>query len=519
MPNHLIAMFLLRRLIELRQQGHSQRAIARHLSLARKTVDKYVRQLESHFPDLSVLSDWSEASLHQFFHPQTEVVVLAGAALHPALYAAFAGFEHKLTQVGMTRRLLWQQYLNSYQQKGTPLSYTQFCYHFSLYRQSQQVCMHLEHKAGEKLFIDFAGKKLSLVSQGISREVEVFVAVLPCSGLSYVEAVASQQLPDFLSALGNALTFFGGVPKTIVPDNLKAAVRKADRYEPDINESLQGFASHYCTVITPARSRKPTDKALVERTIGILYSRLYVPLSTLRFDSLLALNAAIAPLLAVHNKTLLQGRNYSRQQRFVELEQASLMTLPPRAFHYKHYQQARVTRNCHVRLAEDKHHYSVPYRYVGQQVKLVCDNHTLEVYAQSERIAIHLRNRLAHGYSTKKEHLPASHQYLMNWSVEYFQQQAQKVGTHTLAVVNHLLERTAYQGQAYKSCAGILSLAKKYGFERLERASERALIFQAVSYKHIQSILSKNLDTLAPEPIANPVSLVHENIRGAPAYQ
>jgi transcriptional regulator with XRE-family HTH domain len=147
MPNHLIAMFLLRRLIELRQQGYSQRAIARHLSLARKTVDKYVRQLESHFPDLSVLSDWSEASLHQFFHPQAEVVVLTGAALHPALYAAFAGFEQKLTQVGMTRRLLWQQYLNSYQQKGTPLSYTQFCYHFSLYHQSQQVCMHLERSA------------------------------------------------------------------------------------------------------------------------------------------------------------------------------------------------------------------------------------------------------------------------------------------------------------------------------------------------------------------------------------
>ena len=261
MPNHLIAMFLIRRLIELRQQGHSQRAIARQLSLARKTVDKYVHQLESYFPDLSVLSAWSEESLHQFFHPQPDPVVLAGAALHPSLYAAFAGFEQKLSQVGMTRRLLWQQYLSSYQEKGTPLSYTQFCYHFTLYRQSQQVCMHLEHKAGEKLFVDFAGKKLSLVSG----EVEVFVAVLPCSGLTYVEAVASQQLPDFLSALGNALTFFGGVPKSIVPDNLKAAVRKANRYEPDINESLQSFASHYRTVIMPARSRKPTDKAL---TVG-----------------------------------------------------------------------------------------------------------------------------------------------------------------------------------------------------------------------------------------------------------
>ena len=226
----------------------------------------------------------------------------------------------------MTRRLLWQQYLSTVE-KGIPLSYTQFCHHFRLYHQSQQVSMHLEHKAGEKLFVDFAGKKLSLVHQGVSREVEVFVAVLPCSGLSYVEAVASQQLPDFLSALGNALTFFGGVPQAIVPDNLKAAVHKADRYEPAINESLQSFASHYRTVITPARSRKPTDKALVERTIGILYSRLYVPLSTTTWESLPALNAGISPLLAAHNQTLLQGRNYSRQQRFVEWEQASLTAL------------------------------------------------------------------------------------------------------------------------------------------------------------------------------------------------
>jgi transposase len=519
MPNHLIAMFLIRRLIELRLQGHSQRAIARHLSLARKTVDKYVRELESHFPDLSALSDWSEESLSQFLHPRAEPVLLTGAVLHPALYAAFAGYERKLSQVGMTRRLLWQDYVSTYQGKGLPLAYTQFCHHFSLYHQAQQVSMHLEHKAGEKLFVDFAGKRLQLVSQGASREVEVFVAVLPCSGLSYVEAVLSQQLPDFLGALGNALTFFGGVPQAIVPDNLKAAVRKADRYEPDINESLQGFASHYRTVITPARSRKPTDKALVERTIGILYSRLYVPLSRASFDSLAVLNAAIRPLLEIHNQTLLQGRNYSRQQRFADLEQASLLALPSRAFLYKHYQQARVSRNCHVRLAEDKHHYSVPYRYVGQQVKIVCDGHTLEVYAHSERIAFHLRNRLAHGYSTKKEHLPASHQYLMNWSVEYFQQQAQQVGIHTLAVVNYLLEKSTYLGQAYKSCAGVLSLAKKYGSQRLERASERALIFSAVSYKHIQSILSKNLDTLAQEPMASAVSVVHENIRGAPAYQ
>lgn len=378
--------------------------------------------------------------------------------------------------------------------------------------------MHLEHKAGEKLFVDFAGKKLSLLSQRIRQEVEVFVAVLPCSGLCYVEAVLSQQLPDFLFVLGNSLTFFGGVPQAIVPDNLKSAVTKVDRYEPMINESLQAFASHYGTVIVPARSRRPTDKALVERTIGTLYSRLYVPLSTTNFDSLAGLNAAIHPLVDAHNRALMQGRHYSRQQRFSDLEKAALIPLPQRPYCYKHYREARVNRNSHVLLLEDKHHYSVPYRYVGQRVKLVSDAQTVEIYVQYERIALHPRNRLPHGYSTKKEHLPISHQYLMNWSVEYFQQEAQKIGIHTLTVMNHLLEQSSYHGQAYKSCAGVLSLARKYSTERLERACERALVLAAVSYKHIQSILDKNLDTVAEEPILSPLNLVHENIRGAPAY-
>ena len=271
MANHSTPMFLIRRLIELRLKGHSKRSIARHLSLARKTVDKYVEELENHFVDLSVLSDWSEESLHQLLHPQTEPCFnLPGALLHPQLYASFADFENKLTKVGMNRRLLWQQYVLDYQGKGTPLAYGQFCHHYQLYCKAGKVSLHMNYKAAEKLFVDFAGKKLKVTLDGVSRELEVFVATLPCSGMCYVEAVLSQKLPHFLSALANALTFFGGLPQAIVPDNLKSAVTKADRYEPHINESLQAFASHYQTIIDPARSCKPTDKALVERSIVIL---------------------------------------------------------------------------------------------------------------------------------------------------------------------------------------------------------------------------------------------------------
>ncbi len=514
-------MFIIRRLIQLRLKGYSKRSISRHLLLARKTVDKYLQQLESHFTDLSLLNEWTEESLYQFLHtPSTQSFHLPGALLHPQLYASFPEYEKKLAKVGMIRRLLWQQYVLNYQHKGTPLAYGQFCYHYSLYCKAAQVSLHMEYKAGEKLFIDFAGTPLQVTIEGIKVELEVFVATLPCSGLCYAQAVSSQKLPHFLSALSNALTFFGGVPQAIVPDNLKSAVTKANRYEPDINESLQEFAAHYQTIIDPARVRKPTDKALVEKNIGILYSRVYVPLIEIAtFDSLYTLNLAISKQIEIHNETLLQGRDYCRRDRFIEVEKQALLPLPESKFAYKQYSHARVCRNSHVQLREDKHHYSVPYQYVGEKVKIVSDTETVEVYYNYQRVAIHRRNELRYGYTTCKQHLPATHQYLMNWSQEYFEQQAQKIGPQTCLVVNELLGRAAYKGQAYKSCAGLLSLSKQYSGQRLEKACERAILFGAVSYQHIKSILEKELDKLEEQAIIEAISILHENIRGAPAYQ
>jgi transposase len=514
-------MHLIRRLIQLRLQGYSKRSIARHLSLARKTVDKYVQELESHFPDLSVLAQWSDESLYRYLHPQPgENFQLSGALLHPELYASFAEFDKKLAKVGMNRRILWQQYVLNYKGQGTPLAYGQFCHHYLLYCKAMQVSLHLEYKAGEKLFVDFAGQKLTLDIAGSKQELEVFVATLPCSGYCYAQALPSQKLEHFLSALSNAFTFFGGVPLAIVPDNLKSAVTKADRYEPHINESLQEFATHYQTIIDPARVRKPTDKALVEKSIGILYSRVYVPLmEKAAFDSLDSLNHAISLHVQSHNRNLLQGRDYSREDRFLSLEKGALLSLPHRAYHFKHYLQVRVSRNSHVLLAQDKHHYSVPYQYVGKKVKLVVDAGTVEVYHHYSRIAIHKRELLRYGYTTCKEHLPAKHQYLMNWSVEYFLKQAQEIGPKTVAAFTHLLERSSYKGQAYKSCAGILSLTKHYSRERIEAACSRALLFNALTYRHIKAILEKELDKVVESPLAEALSILHENIRGAPAYQ
>ena len=278
--------------------------------------------------------------------------------------------------------------------------------------------MHFDHKAGDKLFVDFAGKRLSLVDEvtGEVKPVEFFVAVLGCSQLTYAQAVLSQRKEDFITALQNALYYLGGVPQAIVPDNLKAAVTQADRYEPRINETLSDFALHYQTTILPARSGKPRDKTLVEGAVNILYRRVYAPLRNRVFYRLDDLNAAFRELIDAHNRMQLQGRAHSRRLLFEEREQAHLMSLPATSYHIKHYIGARVQKNGQVLLAPDKHYYSVPYRYIGQRVRLIYTQSSVEVYHQHQRVAVHQRLQGHYHYSTIREHLPSTHQWVSDRS-------------------------------------------------------------------------------------------------------
>lgn len=336
--------------------------------------------------------------------------------------------------------------------------------------------------------------------------------------MTYAQAVDSQQKEDFIAALQNALHYVGGVPQAIVPDNLKSAITKADRYEPHINETLSDFALHYQTTILPARSNKPRDKALVEGAVNILYRRVYAPLRDKVFHRLDALNAAIRELVDAHNLMGMQGRGHSRRSRFVDLEAAYLMGLPTTTYHTKHYRGARIQKNGHVFLAQDKHYYSVPFRFIGQWVRLIYSQSSVEVYHQ--RIAVHERLQGQYHYSTCKEHLSSAHQWVSEWSAENFIRWAGRICPQTQQAVEALLNGRAHPEQAYKSCQGVLQLEKKVGVDRLERACERALSYQSVSYKVIRSIIERGLDTL-PDPLpVNPFTgQLHDNIRGAAAYQ
>lgn len=307
-------------------------------------------------------------------------------------------------------------------------------------------------------------------------------------------------------------------------DNLKAALQTANRYEPELNETIQDFAAHYGTCIYPARSRKPRDNALVEGAVNILYQRVYTALQDRPCPGLQELNQQIMRLIEAHNQQLFQGKTYSRRQRFETVEAAQLRPLPTEGYELKEYRLAKVQLNCHVLLQPDKHYYSVPYRFAGQQVKLIYTQQTVEIYHQHERVAFHARCRLAHGYSTLPAHLPAQQQWVREWSADFFHHQLQEAGPWLASAIEHVLKRldapvNAYPQQVYRSGAGILSLVKKVDPVRLEKACERALYFGSVSYKVIRGILDSELDRLPlPQTVTTTIP-AHDNIRGAAAYQ
>lgn len=517
MANARIKMFLLRRLIELRLQNTSKRNLARILAISRNTVQHYLDQLEALVPDLSQLLTWDDAQLDRLINPPIPL-----PARHQQLMDLFPTYERELARPGVTRQQLWIEYR---QQAPDGLRYSHFNHLFRQWQKAQKGVMHLDHKAGEQLFIDFAGDPLYLTDAktGQKRPVEVFVAILPCSQLTFVRAIASQQQDDFLDVLQACLVFIGGVTQAIVPDNLKAAVTKADRYEPTINQAFQEFAAHFQTIIYPARARKPRDKALVEGAVRLIYQRVYAPLRDRTFYDLTALNAAIGPLLDGHNTALFQGGQQSRQTRFEQLEKVHLRPLPVGIYERKQYCMARVQVNGHAQLRADKHFYSVPYGLIGQSVKFIYTSQTVEIYHHYERVAVHQRVLTTGQYTTLREHLHPHHQWVSGHSPLFFQEKADQIGPFTRQLIDHLLASCSYPPQAYRSCAGILSLQKGYGSQRLERACQRALAYQATAYRFVKTMLEREMDRL--ELVDDSASqstlplLTHENIRGASQYQ
>jgi transposase len=519
MANKTITMVQLRRILQLKQQGLSNRRIKGVLNLSRQTVDDYVNRLKQTNKSYKELLKLDNESLHilAFQPPNTPVL----NDKYSDLLGRMPGFAEDLKNRKTTRMILWEEYR---QQIPEGYGYTQFCEHLSRYLESRKAVMHFEHSPAELMEFDFAGDPINYVNPHTGEIIKstVLVCRLPCSGYTYIEALPSQQRLHLIAALDRALQYFGGVPFMVRTDNMKQIVKKANRYEPSFDELAQQWSLHYTTTLTATRVAKPRDKAGVESSVNTAYYRVYAPLRNEHFHSLAELNKAIFEKMEKLNHSKYQGRDYSRYDKFVSLEQPLLRPLPDVAFVPKTTRSAKVASNYHVMLGEDRHQYSVPHHYIGKQVSLVYDTENAEIYLNHQRIASHKRNYKKNGYTTLTEHMPPNHQHYLvqkGWDEEYFLKASTMIGENTVAAIRVILKQKTFIEQTYRTCRGIIGLGKKYGNDRLEAACARALFYNTkITYGALNSILEKSLDKQPLQTTLNFNLPEHDNLRGAGAY-
>jgi transposase len=501
------------RLIE--ECGLSLRKTAQALSVSRPVITEYITTCKEHHISYRTSLEMPDDELESLFKIGKKAV----DARYQHLMDNMKDYSLELASPGVTRQLLWEEYM-----QGAPegYSYSQFCYHFQQWQNSQELYMRIDHKAGDKLFVDFAGKKLSIVdlATGEITPVEVFVAALGASKVIYAEGVMSQTKHDFIKAQVNALHYFGGVPAAIVPDCLKSAVIKGHRYEPDINPEYQDFARHYNTTILAARPYKPRDKALVEGSVRIVYQRIFAPLRNRVFHSLKDLNSAIREKLEELNNRTMKHLEMSRWELFRKIEKYALSLLPVEKYELRFYKRLKVQFNYHVYLSDDRQYYSVPYQHRGSHIDLLYTDSIVEMYKNNVRIALHRRNRAQFGYSTIKEHMPPQHRYRDDWNAERLLSWSARIGPYVYEAIETILTRKEHPEQGYKSSLGILNLSKEFGNDRLDKACKQALYYDRVYYKIIHTILKNKAESLEQQELFSDTVLPHhENIRGKEYYQ
>lgn len=519
MANKPIAMLQIRRIIQLLGQGYSKRAIARLLQSSRHTIDDYVMKIKKAGMELHQLSRLTDADLGSLIYSGNRDPVPDERCAH--LKERMGYFTSELCRTGVTKLLLWEEYR---MEVPEGYSYSQFCEHLADHIRRSSATMHLSHKPGEVLQIDFAGKPLTYLdpSTGELIACPVLVCVLPFSGFAYVEALASARQEHLFPALGRCLAYFGGVPRMVLSDNMKQVVQKSNRYEPVFTELCEQWALHNGTTLAATRVGKPKDKPTVENTVHLAYMRIYAPLRDNLFYSLADLNENIRIQLDIHVRSPLQKRTYSRHDLFISEEQPLLNPLPEEPFVIKHTASAKVQRNYHVILGEDWHQYSVPYQHIGKQVKLIYDTDEVEVYLGLQRIAVHHRNYRKHGYTTLQEHMPEKHRKYgeaKGWDVDYFLKQATELGECSRQIFIKILDSRTFTEQTFNACLGLIKLSKHYGKERFENACRRALQASRVNYRLIDNILTNNLDTIDQDQnLFSYIPRDHENLRGPQAY-
>jgi transposase len=486
----------------------SQRAIARAMGISNSTVTDVLHRLVAAGLAWPLPDGMGDGELEARLYREQ------GASAPDPHQPDWASVHAELGRKHVTLQLLWTEY-RAVHPEG--YGYSWFCEHYRRFAGRIDLVMRGDHKAGEKLFVDWAGKKLPYLDEsGELREASLFLAVLGASNYTYAEAFADQRSESFLTGHVHAFSFFGGVPELLVPDNLKTGVAQPDRYEAEIAAPYRELAAHYGAAVLPARQGKPRDKAKVESGVLCAYREIAAPLRHRTFFTLAELNEAIALQLQLLNERPFQKLPGSRRSVFAEREAPLLRALPAEPYSCRSRKLATVHIDYHVELAG--HYYSVPYHLVRERVELRFDERTLEVYHQGVRVALHVRSHAKGRASTDPAHMPAAHRALAAWTPERITAWAAQVGPATAALTAAIMADRPHPELGFRSCLGILRLSERYGAARLEAACARGLACGARSYRSLRSILERGLDAVPEAGAAIPPALAHANLRGANYY-
>jgi len=508
-----LSMRTIREILRLKWEKRlSNKQIAQSCNIARSTVRDYVERAGRAGLRWPLPADLDDGSL--------EALLFSSVPSAPPGRRELPAMEYlrrELTRKGVTLRLLWLEYR---QANPDGYQYSQFCLRYRRWSGTLDVSLRQTHRAGEKLFVDYAGQTIPVTDPvtGQTREASLFVSALGASSYTFARASFSVDLPSWIEAHVRAFAFYGGVPEIIVPDNLKSGVTRPCTYEPDINPTYHEMARHYGTVVIPTRVARPRDKAKVESAVQVAERWILAALRNHTFFSLDELNRAVAVKLRELNDRPFQKMDGSRRSLYETIDRPALKPLPATAYEYAEWKKARVNIDYHIDV--DGHYYSVPYQLVRQQVDVRLTTTTVEVLFKNRRVAAHPRSGLRGKHITLTEHMPKAHQKYLEWTPSRIIEWAGRNGPHTRTMVQCILESRQHPEQGFRSCLGIIRLGKRYPPERVEAACGRALLLKTYSYRSVESILKTNLDKQAlPESAAPEKPILHYNIRGREYYQ
>ena len=491
------------------ESGLNQTQIARALSIGRSTVWDYLKKFEESGLSWEEASGWREEELDKrlFTRPGTP----AGRALPDFQY-----IHKELRRPGVTLQLLWEEYKS---ENSDGYGYSRFCMLYREWRKKLKIYMRQVHVGGDKVFVDYSGKKPCIYDPkaGEKKEVELFVMAWGASHYLYAEAQQSQKSKDWIMGHVRGFEYFGCVPRLIVPDNLKSAVTKACWYDPDINQSYTKLAEHYGIGVLPARPARPKDKPKVENGVQIIQRWIVARLRNRRFYSLAELNKAIRELLDEANHKPMQKLKKSRFELFEELDRPNAGKLPNDRHIYHEWLKCKVGFDYHIEV--DKHYYSVLYQYYGKQVDIRITERTIEVFYKNERICIHQRDMRKYKYTTLTEHMPSSHRKVSQWTPARLINWGRNIGLHTGNLIERIILSKSHPEQGFRPARGIIRLGAIYGNSRLETACAIAGRYGLLRVRQVNDILKNGRDRIFDSPGESRTVNNTENIRGKTYYE